>query len=385
MANRKTINNNIIRFPAILGARFRVNNSKTSTNLLIQTKEGMEVDGIDNCIFYGNKLVLRFYGASLNLYDLWLYFQIIEKYQKNPYKIEEKVEFDIDYELSMDAKKILFEEYKVKYKNDMFHLDGGERKLFLKNKIDEEIEKRIEKIEKDLYLNSKESIVTDIDFGEILKDRGLLNDVKSRESIVSSLERLNSVGLSWHVLSEELSNDFKKIKQKHNNNSTLYKEELKQHFDKYKRKSTTYLRSLLSSASISREFSTGIVRMDKKFYELTMNSQLFDFSILKKIKGNMGKTLYVNLNFAYKPKMTKEYLYDILSLSPENRDDNKLASAKKAVEELKRVGVLDVSSGYDKESKSFEFNITEEYKGIMGLKSQIEFSKNKPTKVGRKK
>lgn len=379
MAKIKIKNNNVIRFPAILGARFRVNNSKSIEN-------NTEITDIDNYIFYGNKIVLKFRGPILNAYDMWLYFQIIESFQKKHISLITKMKDIItDPELSIESKKIIYEDIKLKHKRELLNLTPEERKIFLKEKIDSVVKEREEKIDKDLYVASKNSVVTKMDLGEILKERGLVNNIRSRDSVFASLEKLQSVGLTWFILKEELTEGFKKIKSKHNNNYSLYKEELKTYFENNKRKSNTYMRSLLEEVSLEEDFKTAKIQIDEGFYNLTLRSQLFDFSVLKEIKGNMGKTLYVNLNFAYKPKMTKEYLYDILSLSPENRDDHKLASAKKAVEELKRVGVLDVSSGYDKESKSFEFNITEEYKGIMGLKSQIEFSKNKPTKVGRKK
>lgn len=379
MAKIKIKNNNVIRFPAILGARFRVNNSKSIEN-------NTEITDIDNYIFYGNKIVLKFRGPILNAYDMWLYFQIIESFQKKHISLITKMKDIItDPELSIESKKIIYEDIKLKHKRELLNLTPEERKIFLKEKIDSVVKEREENIDKDLYVASKNSVVTKMDLGEILKERGLVNNIRSRDSVFASLEKLQSVGLTWFILKEELTEGFKKIKSKHNNNYSLYKEELKTYFENNKRKSNTYMRSLLEEVSLEEDFKTAKIQIDEGFYNLTLRSQLFDFSVLKEIKGNMGKTLYVNLNFAYKPKMTKEYLYDILSLSPENRDDHKLASAKKAVEELKRVGVLDVSSGYDKESKSFEFNITEEYKGIMGLKSQIEFSKNKPTKVGRKK
>lgn len=371
-------NNNVIRFPGLIGSRFRVSTSKTSNN---------KIDDIDNYVFYGNKLVLKFRGPTLNSYDMWLYFQLIESFQKKTSSSEKKDEFVFDEEISIDTKKILFDEYKEKYRPQLNYLELNEKKDFIKNKIDEEISKRIEKIEKELYLNSSESIVTNIDLGDILKDRGLINNVRNRESISYSLERLQSIGLTWYVLSDELSSEFKQIKAKYNNNSSLYKDELKKHFESNKRKTTLYMRSLLEGVTVSLDFKKSVVKLDKKFYELTLNSELFDFSLLRDIKGNLAKTLYVNLNFAYKPKMTKEYLYEIFCLSEENREDNKLSQSKKAIEELIKVGVLEKVSGYDKETKTFNFYITEEYKKIMGLKNQIEYSKNKPLakKAGNKK
>jgi hypothetical protein len=377
---KKQMNNNIIRFPSILGSRFRVSTSKYVDN-------GQEITDMDNYIFYGNKIVLKFRGPALNAYDMWLYFQIIENFQKKSVSIVSKVNYEEDEFISLKEKKLLYEEYKEKYKKELFHMYGEEKKVFLKTKIDEEIEKRLKLIEKDLYLNTKNSVMTKMCLDEVLKDRGLVNNIRSRESVFYSLEKLQSTGLTWFVLNEELSEDFKKIKAKHSNNYSLYKEELKSHFEKNKRKSNTYMRSLLEEVSLDEDFKTSTVKIDEGFYNLTLNSQFFNFSALKNIKGNMAKTLYVNISFAFKPKMTKEYLYEILCLSVDNREDNKLAQSKKAVEELIKVGVLEKTSGYDRESKSFNFSITDEYKLIMGLKSQIEYSKNKPStkKVGSKK
>jgi hypothetical protein len=377
-----TINNNIIQFPRVLGARFRANpNNRNNTNidtnspLIIPSSE--DVDSIDNFIFYGDKLVLKFVGEP-SVSDMWLYFQLIEAFQKTNISFENKDENSKkeleDKEISASAKNELVREYRIVFKKELSYLDTTEEKnSFLRSKVDEEIEKRKLKIDRILYLNSPVNVVVDIDINMLLKERGLTINLHNKESIVKSLERLNNIGLSWYVLNDNLSEEFKKVKQKYNNNSSLYLEELRDLFKRRIHKTNMYFRHLLNGVNITKEMSSAKIRIDKGFFDLTLRSERFDFSIFKKLEGNISKTLFVNLSYAYKNIVSKEYIYNLLSLEENRRDDKKLLTVKNAIQDLIKNEVLSDKSGYDKENKVFKLELNEEFYVKSGLKAKSEY------------
>lgn len=388
----KTItNNNIIQFPRVLGARFRANpnnrnNTNIDTNSTLIFPSSEDVDSIDNFIFYGDKLVLKFVGAEPSVSDMWLYFQLIEAFQKTNISFETKDENSKkeleDKEISIDAKRTLAKEYQEKYKKELSYLYSmDEKKDFLRSKVEEEIEKRKLEIDRILYLNSYTNVVVDIDINMLLKDRGLPVNLNNKLPIINSLERLNAIGLSWYVLSDSLSEEFKKVKQKHNNNSSLYLEELRDLFKRRIHKTSIYFRHLLNGVSIPEEMSSAKIKLDKGFFDLTLRSERFDFSVFKKLEGNVSKTLFVNLSYAYKNVMSKEYLYNLLSLEENRRDDKKLVTVKNAIQDLIKNEVLSETSGYDRTNKVFKLELNEEFYEKSGLKAKVEYLQKKEEKL----
>jgi hypothetical protein len=387
----KTTNNNIIQFPRILGSRFRSNpNNKNNTN--INTENSFmfpsvdDVDSIDNFIFYGDKLVLNFYGAEPSVSDMWLYFQLIEAFQKTNISFENKDENSKkeleDKEISVSTKNELVREYKETYKKELSYLDTIEEKnSFLRSKVDEEIERRKLEIDRILYLNSPTNVVVDIDINMLLKERGLTVNLHNKESIVKSLGRLNSVCLGWYVLNDNLSEEFKQLKQKYNNNSSLYLEPLKDLFKRRIHKTSIYFRHLLNGVDISEEMSSARIRLNKGFFDLTLRSERFDFSIFKKLEGNTAKTLFVNLSYSFKNVMSKEYIYNILNLEEKTRDDKKLSTVRKTIDELIKNDVLSKNSGYDRTNKVFKLELTEEFYEKSGIKAKVEYTQKREEKI----
>lgn len=366
-----TTNNNVIKFPRILGSRLRVNVSKNSTY-----KEDVEdITSTDNIVFYGNKLVLKFFGTEPTVQDLWLYFQLIETFQKGKISFENKddTEFE-DQELSKMEKSKLIKEYFEFYKKELsFIHTTEEKKAFLMLKVEEEIERRKIEIEKILYLKSDKIVETKVDFVVLLKERGLTVNLNNKIVLANSLKRLTTLGLEWYILDDETENEFKKIKQSHKNNSSFYIEELKECFIKNISKFKVYFRTLLHDGCILDNHSTAIIRIDKGFFDLTLRSETFDFSVFKKLKGNVSKILYVNLVYAHKNIMSKEYLYNILNLEENRRDDKKLETSQNAIKELIKHKILDPKSGYDKDNKVFKIFLDEEFFLKSGLKAKFEY------------
>lgn len=362
--------NNMIKFPSLLGARFRASTSKN-------------IENVDNYIFYGDKVVLKIRNVTPSVYDMWLFFQLMEKFQKESVELVDTENDFEDKEVSIEAKNEIKDRMIEKYSDKRLVLGETKFKEFIMTKIKEEVTARRDAIENKLYLKTNKAVSMTVSIPELIKDRGLTNSMKNRETIFNSLERLSGVGLTWFVLSDELTEEIQDVKKRHKGISENYLPEVKTLFERKKHKSNIYIRTLLEKADINREMTTAKVKLEEGFFNMSMKSKSFDFSVLKEIKGNVAKTLYVNINFAYKQKMTKEYLYEILCLSPDNRDDNKLNTAKKAIDELINCNVLAKTSGYDRETKMFNFEVTDEYKRVMGLKSQTEYSKRK--NIGGKK
>lgn len=363
----KTTNNNIIKFPRMLGSRLRINVSKNNTN----KQEIDEINSFNNMVFYGNESVLKFYGTEPNLYDMWLYFQLIEAFQKGNISFENKEFIDCDIETSQEAKQKLMDNYFDLYKNELtLFSTNKEKQEFLMSKVEIEIERRKSEIEKVLYLKSEQVVVVNVDFASLLKERGLTTNLNNKMALANSLKRLTTVGLEWYILDSETSEEFKKIKQKHKNNSSLYLDELKECFQKNYTKSKNYFRTLLHDGCIKDNYSTGVIRIDKGFFDLTLKSETFDFSVFKKIKGNVSKILYVNLAYAYKSIMSKEYLYEILNLEQNRRDDKKLETVQEAIKELIKNNILDKSSGYDKTNKVFKIVLDEDFAEKSGYKQK---------------
>lgn len=379
-------NNNIIRFPRLLGSRLRANVSKNNTH-----KQNFdEITSTDNIVFYGNKLVLKFFGTEPNVYDLWLYFQLIESFQKGNISFEDKEDLDSDdAELDKKEKQKLIKEYAELYKKELSYISSTEdKKAFLVSKVEEEMERRKINIEKILYLKSDKVVETKIDFAALLKERGLTINLNNKIALANSLKRLITVGLEWYVLDEETEEEFKKIKQSYKNNSSLYIEDLKACFSKNVSKLRVYFRGLLHDGYILDNYSTAVIRIDKGFFDLTLKSETFDFSVFKKIKGNVSKILYVNLSYAYKSVMSKEYLYEILNLEQNRRDDKKIETVKEAIKELVKNKILDEKSGYDKTNKVFKIVLDEEFSEKSGYKQKHLYlqkkEENLQKKIGKK-
>lgn len=377
---KPVITNNTITFPTVLASRFR-------TNLTTDTVE--IVGNEDKFIFYGDKIVLKFAGITPNTSDMWLYFQIIEHFQKRNYVLDDKTEEEhnkyLDNCLSLEAKKELFESYKLSYKNELDKIYGvEEKKAFLRNKIDLEIERRKQEIESILYITSKQNVVIDINISDLLKDRGLANDIHNKTVIANSLSRLSRVGIDWFIMNDKLVEEVKALKKSFNNNSSLYMNDLTALFKKRITKTDLYIRNLLEGVNITSNFSSAKIYLDKGFFDLTLRSQKFDFSILKTLKGNTSKTLFVNLNFAFKHSMTKEYLYSVLSLKEDTRDDKKLSTAKTAISELIKNNILTSESGYDKSTQTFKFFLTEDFYIKSGYKAKQSYSLKQKEKDNKK-
>lgn len=385
-------NNNIITFPSALGARFYANPSRFDSSREISTEyieNGENIESIGNLIFYGDKIVLEFTGIEPSVSDMWLYFQIIENFQKGDISYEDKNDYEkshVDNEISLKTKKKLVDEYSILYKNDIQKIfDTDERTNFIFEKVEKEIERRKQKIEDYLYLSSNKNVVVDINISSLLKERDLDLDINNKLVIASGLKRLAKIGLNWYIMNDSLVEEVKALKKKFNNNSSLYMNDLTVLFKKRISKTNLYIRQLIQGANVEDNYSIARVFLDKGFFDLTLRSQKFDFSILKQLKGNVAKTLFVNLNFAFKNSMTKDYLYSVLNLNESTRDDKKLATSKTAIQELIRNEILTPESGYDKTSQTFKFYLSESFFIKSGYKAKQEYSLKKQSKMIKEK
>ncbi|BFU77296.1 hypothetical protein ALC152_05110 [Arcobacter sp. 15-2] len=355
--------NNTVKFPNLLG-KIDLETSRVMENVLEEKYS-----------FNGNNIVLeRKNNISTN--DMILLLQLIESSQK------------------MNSELVMNDNYKTTYTDDerssyissvkKYCLEGEGREIYQSFKDDKEgrlayISKLVqERLDKDnlekykMYFESDENYKLKVDIGMLLKARNLVNKVENRAVIVNSLENLFGTVIKFYFLNEDLSNDFKKIKQ--NKTYSEWKDEVKSHFIKNKRKSKMFLRHLIEKMNVSEDYKVVEIELNRGFVDYCSTSRFYNYEHLINLKGNSAKALFFYISFNYKEFMTKDLMFDVMDLNYARADRN-LAKAKESINELIEKGILTKSSGYDRKNKRFVIKLTASESKKLGYVNRIKYSK----------
>lgn len=371
----KELKNNC-KFPPILGGKIRLS-SNTKEEDVSNIIDINSEDFVDKKFFFSGNSVVVEKSREISPHDILLLLQIIEFHQK--FKNESVVTISDKFEHTYS------QEDKEKYIDLIRSYCQGEGKeAFQAVKNDEEAKARFladlfqSKVDEEnynnfkIYANSKESYSIKIDVADLLKARGLRNQIENRKVVENSLKRLFNTSLVYYFLNETLQNKIKDIKK--NKKYKEWKDEVKTCFYKNKHKSSRFYRHIIEAMNVNDDASIITVKINKGFLDFCDDSKYFNFDYFTNIKTDAAKNFYFNACFSYKEKLSKEYVYDLMDLNS-IRDCKNLEKAKKAIEELKKCELLTDDSGYDRKTKMFNIKFSEEEKKKQGLVQQQKYSK----------
>ena len=355
--------NNTLKFPSILG-KIDLETSKVVKNVLE-----------DKYTFNGNKVVLE-KKNNISTFDMILLLQLIESSQKINSEMVSKEDYKTSYTKEERSDYLSFvkkycEEGEGKETYDSLKNDKEGRLSYISKLVQEKLDDdNLEKYK--MFAESSENYKMKIDVGMLLKARNLSNKVENRAVIVNSLENLFSTVIKFYFLNEDLSNDFKKIKQ--NKQYSEWKVDIKSHFLKNKRKSKMFLRHLIEKMSVSEDYKVINIELNKGFVDYCSSSRFYDYNSLVNLKGNSTKAFYYYVSFNYKEFMSKELMFDVMNLNY-SRADRNLAKAKEAITELISKNILTKDSGYDRKMKRFVIKLTLSESKKLGYTRRIKSSK----------
>lgn len=354
--------NNHCNFPTILGGKLKImTNQKNVVDLTHIDRDAIALIEEDsfrdrNLFFSGNSVVVESFRI-LSSFDMLLLLQIVEYHQKM--KNSETTEHK-EYKITLD------QEDKDLYKNEIIVKcfdDINSEEYEKANSIENEDEQReyvLNLIQKkadeqnrkkfDMYAISRENYCIKIDVAELLKQRGLRNQIENRAVIKNSLLNLFNTSLAFYFFKDSVSEKIKEAKK--GRKYIEWKEDVKDIFFKNKIRSKTFYRHIVEAIDIDQEINTITIQINKGFLDYCEESRHFDYSHLFELNLNSAKTFFINSSFAYKEILSKEYIFDIMDLRFKENCKN-LKKANEAIAELIEIGFLTKESRYDKSTGNF--------------------------------
>lgn len=367
---------NVCKFPPLLGGKIRLSNLSNKKDEPTTIVDMRSENFVDKKFFFSGNSVVVEKSREISSFDVLLLLQIIEFHQK--FKSESEITESDKFKYSFS------ENDKERYADYLrAYCQGEGKEAYLEAAKDEETRRRFladlvqSKVDEEnynkfkIYANSKESYSIKIDVADLLKARGLRNQVENRKIVANSLRRLFNTNLTYYFLNEKMQGKIKEIKK--NKHYSEWKDEVKEYFYKNKIRANMFFRHIIENMDISEQATTIYIKINKGFLDFCDDSRYFDFDPLMKIKSDAAKNFYLNACFSYKEKLSKEYVYDLMDLNSV-RDCKNLEKAKKAIEELKKCDLLTEDSGYDRQTKMFNIKFSDEEKKKQGLVQQQKYS-----------
>ena len=221
--------NNNLRFPSIIAGKIKFSTNRYNNETFCDEND---------MLFSGDSVVIE-KSNKITTFDMLLLLQIVEYYQKNKDKsmlINKNNTSELEFEKEdkdMYLKEIYNmcenkdSEHNIKYKS--LQIEQKKQYIFnlLKEKIDNENYKKY-----NIYPKTDDCYKLRIEVSELLKARGLKNQIENRKVIMNSLETLFSTYFKFYFLKDELKQKFKEVKS-----NKIYKEwkgEISELFQKHK-------------------------------------------------------------------------------------------------------------------------------------------------------
>lgn len=227
--------------------------------------------------------------------------------------------------------------------------DESEQKKYIYNLIQKKADEQNRK-KFDMFAISRENYCIKIDVAELLKQRGIKNQIDHRNVIRNSLLNLFNTSLGFYFFKDSVSEKIKEVKK--GRKYIEWKEDVKDIFFKNRNRSKTFYRHIVEAIDIDQEINTITIQINKGFLDYCEESRHFDYSHLMELSLNSAKAFFINSSFAYKEILSKEYVFDIMNLNYKEKYRN-LKKANEAIAELIEIGFLTKESKYDKETENF--------------------------------